>query len=77
MNILALITLELNHLAHLCVDDDSAIASELLLDDLENFLLIEFLGQALDRGQRLTTIALCGRSASVSTECGGHDNKTP
>jgi hypothetical protein len=77
LNILALIALELNHLAHLRVDNDSAIASKLLLDDLENFLLIEFLGQALDRGQRLTTIALCGRLASVSTGAGATITRPP
>ena len=43
LNILALIALELNHLAHLRVVDDGAIASELLLNDLEDFLLIKFL----------------------------------
>ena len=50
LNILALIALELNHLAHLRVGDDSAIASELLLDDFENLLLVEFFRQTLDRG---------------------------
>jgi len=39
--------------------------TELLLDDLEDLLLIEFLGKALDSSQRLTTIALCISSASV------------
>ena len=33
--------------------------TELLLDDLENLLLIEFLGKPLDSSQRLTTIAFC------------------
>jgi hypothetical protein len=33
--------------------------TELLLDDLEDFLLIKFLGQTLDSRQSLTTIALC------------------
>jgi hypothetical protein len=36
LNILTLITLELNHLAHLTVGDDGAIAGELLLDDLKH-----------------------------------------
>jgi len=58
LDILALISLELNHLAHLSVVDDRAIASELLLDDLEDLLLIELLGKALDCCQSLTTIAL-------------------
>lgn len=33
--------------------------TELLLDNLQNLLLIEFLGKTLDRGQGLATIALC------------------
>ena len=32
--------------------------TELLLDNLQNLLLIEFLGKPLDRGQGLATIAL-------------------
>lgn len=59
LNILALISLELNHLAHLRVVDDGSIAGELLLDDLENLLLVKLLGQTLDSGQGLASIALC------------------
>jgi hypothetical protein len=33
--------------------------TELLLDDLEDLLLIKFLGETLDSRQSLTTIALC------------------
>jgi len=58
LNILALISLKLNHLAHLSIDNDSAIASELLFNDLEDLLLVKFLGEALDSRQSLTTIAL-------------------
>jgi hypothetical protein len=58
LNILALISLELDHLTHLSVVDDRAIASEFLLDHLQNLLLIEFLRETLDRGQGLATIAL-------------------
>ena len=50
LHILALVALQLNHLAHLGVRDDGAIASELLLDDLEDLLLIELLGKTLDSG---------------------------
>lgn len=32
--------------------------TELLLDDFEDLFLVELLGEALDRGQRLTSIAL-------------------
>ena len=59
LDILALISLELNHLAHLRVVDDGAIAGKLLLDDLKDLLLVKLLGQTLDRGQRLASIALC------------------
>lgn len=59
LNIFALIALKLNHLSHLGVDDNSAIARELLLDDLEDFLLVEFLGKTLDSRQSFTTITLC------------------
>lgn len=78
LNILALIALELDHLPHLSVDDDGAIAScstllavlhsfrhlewvhtKFLLDDLEDFLLVELLGKTLNSRQSLTTIALC------------------
>jgi hypothetical protein len=65
LNILALISLQLNHLAHLTVVDDRAIASELLLDDFEDLLLVELLGQALDCGQSLATIALCDRRSAI------------
>jgi hypothetical protein len=58
LDILSLVSLQLNHLAHLSVRDDGAIASELLLDDLENLLLVEFLGQTLNSGQSLTSITL-------------------
>jgi hypothetical protein len=33
--------------------------TELLLDDLEDFLLVKLLGQTLNSRQSLTTIALC------------------
>jgi hypothetical protein len=44
LNILALVTLKLDHFAHLRVGDDGAIAGELLLNDFEDLLLVEFLG---------------------------------
>jgi len=58
LHILALVALELDHLAHLRVVDDGAIAGEFLLDHFENLLLVELFGQALHRGQGLATIAL-------------------
>jgi len=65
LNILTLITLELDHLAHLRVVDDGAIAGKLLLDDLENFLLVKLFRQTLDRGQSFTTIALLDTDVNV------------
>lgn len=86
LDILALIPLELDHLAHLTVVDDGAIAScdpglaktnpralgmsrstrtELLLNDLEDFLLIELFRETLDSGQGLATIALCEHTSVV------------
>lgn len=58
LNILALIALELDDLTHLRVAHDGAIAGELLLDDLEDLLLVELLGETLDSGQGLATVAL-------------------
>lgn len=65
LDIFTLITLELDHLAHLAVDNDGAIASKLLLDDLEDLLLIKFLGKALNSRQSLTTIALLNTNVYV------------
>jgi hypothetical protein len=59
LDILALVALQLDHLAHLRVGDDGAIAGELLLDHFEDLLLVEFLGEALHRRQGLAAIALC------------------
>jgi hypothetical protein len=63
LDVLALIALELDHLSHLGVGNDGAIAGELLLNHFKDLLLVELLGQALDRGQGLATIALCKISA--------------
>ena len=49
LHIFALVSLQLDHLSHLRVGNDGAIAGELLLDHFEDLLLVEFLGQALDR----------------------------
>ena len=73
--ILALVALELDHLAHLRVVDDGAIAGELLLDHLEDFLLVELLREPLHRRQCLATIAFCASHVSwLLEECfGGYD----
>jgi len=65
LDILALISLKLNHLPHLSIDDDGAIASELLLNDLKDFLLVKLLGKTLDSGQSLSTIALLNTNVYV------------
>jgi len=66
LNVLALVSLKLNYLAHLSVRDNGAIAGELLLDDLEDLLLVELLGETLDCSQGLASIALCDMSAGVA-----------
>lgn len=65
LHIFALVALELDHLSHLRVCDDGAIAGKLLLNDLEDLLLVEFLGQTLDRRQGFATIALCAGLTSA------------
>jgi len=65
LHILALIALQLDHLAHLRVVDNGAIAGELLLDHLEDLLLVELLRQALDGGQGFATIALLDTDVNV------------
>ena len=39
--------------------------TELLLDHLKDLLLIKLLGETLDRGQGLTTIALCKDESAI------------
>lgn len=56
LDILALISLELDDLTHLGVCDYGSIAGEFLLDDLENLLLVELLRQTLDGSQGLSLI---------------------
>ena len=71
---IALVALELYHVAGLFIVDDRAIAGKLFLDDLEDLLEVELGWDALDRGQRLATITLldtdvdvCDRSDRVAT----------
>jgi len=61
LDLQALIALELDHLAHalgLCVTDDGAIASKVLLDNLEDLFVIKLAGDPLDSGQGLASITL-------------------
>jgi hypothetical protein len=69
LNILALVALELDDLTHLRVAHDGAIASELLLNHLEDLLLVKFLGETLDSGQGLTTVTLCVFALVCEHEC--------
>jgi hypothetical protein len=59
LDILSLITLKLDDFTHLGVAHDGAIASKGLLDDLEDLLLVKLLGESLNSGQGLASIALC------------------
>lgn len=73
LHILALVSLQLDHLSHLRVDDNRAIAGKLLLDHFEDLLLVEFLGESLDCSQGLASIALCeGISVSGVWRAEGH-----
>jgi hypothetical protein len=65
LNSLALVTLELDDLAHLRVGHDGAIASELLLNDLQNLLAVKFGGNTLHCSQGLTSIALLDTDVDV------------
>lgn len=61
LDLQALVALELDHLSHalgLGVADDSAIASEILLDDLQDLLVVKLAGNPLHGGQGLASITL-------------------
>jgi len=60
-----LVTLELDHLAHLFVFDEGTVASKLLLECLQEFLKVIFFGQALEGGQGLSSIALLNTNMDV------------
>jgi hypothetical protein len=66
LDILSLITLKLDDFTHLGVAHDGAIASKGLLDDLEDLLLVKLLGESLNSGQGLASIALCEVGNCVS-----------
>lgn len=57
-DILALIALELNHLAKHFVLHNRTVAAELFLEILEDFLVAELFLEALDCGQSFPTIPL-------------------
>jgi hypothetical protein len=62
---IALIALELDHVASLVIVDDGAVAGELLLDDLEDLFEVELGWDTLDGGQGFTTITLLDTDVDV------------
>lgn len=61
----AMVSLELDHLAHVGVLNDGAIASIFLLESLEKSLGRVLLGEALDSRQGLATVALLNTNVDV------------
>jgi len=66
---IALVALELDHVAGLLIVHNGTVAGKLLLDDLEDLFEIELGRDALDGGQGLATIALL--DADVDVGLGG------
>jgi len=62
---IALVALQLDHVAGFFIIDDSAVAGKLFLDDLEDFLEVELGWDTLDRSQCLTTITLLDADVDV------------
>jgi len=60
-----LITLKLDDLTHLLVFNEGTIAGKFLLESLQKFLSIVFLGQSLQRGQSLPPIPLLDTNMDV------------
>jgi len=61
----AMITLKLNHLSHVGILDDGAIACIFFLEGFEKCLRAVILGQALNSRQRLATVALLNTDMDV------------
>jgi len=62
---IALVALQLNHVAGLFIVDNCAVASELLLDDFEDLLQIEFGRNAFNGSQGLASIALLDTNMDI------------
>ena len=62
---IALISLQLNNITRLLVLDYGAIASELLLDDLQDFLEVELCRDAFDGSQSLAAVALLDTDVDI------------
>jgi len=64
-NFSTMITLKLDHLSHVGILNDGAIASEFFLEGFEKCLRAVILGQALNSRQRLATVALLNTDMDV------------
>jgi hypothetical protein len=62
---IALISLQLDDISGLLVLDYGTIASELLLDDLQDFLEVELCWDAFDGGQSLAAVALLDTDVDI------------
>lgn len=62
---IALISLQLNNITRLLVLDYGAIASKLLLDNLQDFFEVELCWDALNGGQSLAAVALLNTDVNV------------
>lgn len=71
-DVVALVALKLDDIADLFVVHDGAIASELLLDDLEDLLQVEFARDAGHGSQCLTTITLLDADLESHTLVAGN-----
>lgn len=62
---IALISLQLDNITRLLVCDYGTIASELLLDNLQDFLEVELCWDAFDGGQSLAAVTLLNTDVDV------------
>jgi len=65
LNLNPLVALELDNLTSLLIFDEGTVTSEFLLESFEKLLGVVFLGEALQRGQRLATISLLDTDMDV------------
>eukprot|EP00303_Exanthemachrysis_gayraliae_P000001 CAMPEP_0206005624 /NCGR_PEP_ID=MMETSP1464-20131121/4680_1 /ASSEMBLY_ACC=CAM_ASM_001124 /TAXON_ID=119497 /ORGANISM="Exanthemachrysis gayraliae, Strain RCC1523" /LENGTH=325 /DNA_ID=CAMNT_0053379071 /DNA_START=489 /DNA_END=1463 /DNA_ORIENTATION=+ len=70
-DVLALVALELEHLAHGLVIDDVAIAAVFLLDHFEHLLQVERCIKALHRGDALAAVSLLHADVDVASLADG------
>lgn len=65
LHVLALVALQLDNIAQITVMDSRSVARKLFLDDVEYLLLGKLGRNALNRGQRLATVALLDPDVDV------------